>query len=78
MQLGFLTDDMISKFETFSKNNMDALYIIESMSTYWIQMLYELIELPIPGETGNRIIPIRESGIKFPGTRITPLREYGI
>ena len=34
-----------------------------------------VLELPIPGEPGNRIIPVRESGIQLPGTRIIPLRE---
>ena len=29
-----------------------------------------IMELPIPGESGNRIIPLRESGIRFHGTRI--------
>ena len=37
-----------------------------------------VLELPIPGEPGNRIIPFRGPGIQFPGTRIIPLREYGI
>ena len=37
-----------------------------------------LLEIPIPGEPGNRIIPQRESGIQFPGTRIIPLRESRI
>ena len=29
----FTTDDMISEFEAFSKNRMDALYLNESMKT---------------------------------------------
>ena len=37
-----------------------------------------LLEPPIPGETGNQIIPLRESGIRLPSTRIIPLRESGI
>ena len=37
-----------------------------------------VLELPIPGEPGNRVIPIRESGIRFPRTRIVPLGESGI
>ena len=37
-----------------------------------------VLELPITGEPGNRIITLRESGIKLPGTQIIPLREYGI
>ena len=37
-----------------------------------------ILKLPIPGELGNRIIPLRESGIQFPGTQIIPLRESGI
>ena len=36
------------------------------------------LELPIPGEPGKWIIPLRESGIQFPGTRIIPLRESEI
>ena len=35
---------------------------------------YTFLELPILGEPGNRIIPLRESGIRFPRTRIIPLR----
>ena len=37
-----------------------------------------VLELPIPGEPGNRIIPLRESGIQLSGTRIIPLTESGI
>ena len=37
-----------------------------------------VLGLPIPGETGNRIIPVSKSGIQFPGTRIIPLRGSGI
>ena len=37
-----------------------------------------LLELPIPGESVNRIIPLRESGIRIPRARIIPLRESGI
>ena len=37
-----------------------------------------VLELPILGEPGNRIIPLRESGIRFPRTQIISLRESGI
>ena len=37
-----------------------------------------VLKLPIPGESGNRIIPLRESGIQFPGTRIILLKESRI
>ena len=33
---------MVSKFEVFTKNKMDALYITENMRTEWLQTLYEL------------------------------------
>ena len=38
--INFNTDDMISKFEAFTKNNLDTLYLTESMRTEWIQTLY--------------------------------------
>ena len=37
-----------------------------------------VLELPIQREPVNRITPLREPGIQFPGTRITLLRESGI
>ena len=37
-----------------------------------------VLELPILGEPGNWIIPLRESRIQFPGNRIIPLRESRI
>ena len=40
----FFTDNMTSKFEVFSRNNMDALYMKESIETDWLQMLYEYSE----------------------------------
>ena len=33
-----------------------------------------VLELPILGEPGNRIMPLKEPGIQFPRTRITLLR----
>ena len=35
----------------------------------------KVLELPIPREPGNQITPLRESGIQFPRTWITPVRE---
>ena len=37
----FTPDDIRSKFESFSKNKMDALYLTESMQKEWFQMLDE-------------------------------------
>ena len=39
--INFTPDDMRSKFEAFSKNNMDALYITESMQKEWFQIMDE-------------------------------------
>ena len=38
--INFTTDEIISKFEEFSKKN-DALYLTEIMQTEWLQMLDE-------------------------------------
>ena len=35
----FTTDSMKSKFEVFSNNKMDALYLTETIRTYWIKTL---------------------------------------
>ena len=43
-----------------------------------IMLKVTVLELPIPGEPGNWIIPLWESGIQFPGTRIIPIRESKI
>ena len=37
--INFTPDDMTSKFELFSKNKINTIYITESMLTYWLQML---------------------------------------
>ena len=50
---------------------IDIVLTIDAADTY-------LLELQIPGEPGNRITSLRESGIRLPRTRITPLRESGI
>ena len=42
------------------------------------RITFKFMELPIPGEPGNRVIPLRESGIQFPGTPIITLRGSGI
>ena len=35
------TNDMISKFEAFSKKKIDALYLTEIIRTEWLKMLYK-------------------------------------
>ena len=40
--INFTTDDMRSKFEVFSNNKIDTLYLNEIIQTEWIQMMDEL------------------------------------
>ena len=49
---------------------------VDSLEMIFYQ--YKVLELPIPGEPVNRIIPLRESRILFPRTQIIPLRESEI
>ena len=51
---------------------------IETQNTVKLGLEEGVLELPIPGEPGHRIIPLRGSIIKFPGTRIIPLKEFRI
>ena len=37
--INFTTDDITSKFEAFSKNKMDELYLTEGTQTEWMHML---------------------------------------
>ena len=37
-----------------------------------------VLELPIPGEPGNLIIPLKEYGIRSPRNLIIDIRESGI
>ena len=37
--INFITDDMTSKFELFSKNKIKNIYLTEIMQSYWMQML---------------------------------------
>ena len=42
--INFTTDDVISKFELFSKNMMNNIYITESMRKYWMHILDEYLD----------------------------------
>ena len=42
--INFTTYDMTSKFELFSNNKINHIYLTESMLTDWIQMLDEYWE----------------------------------
>ena len=44
MDFCFTTDDMTFNFELFSKIKINALYITESMRTYWLYILDEYWE----------------------------------
>ena len=39
--INFTTDDLRYKFEVFSKNKIDALYLTERIQKEWLQTLYE-------------------------------------
>ena len=39
--INFTTDYIIPKFEVFTKNKIDELYLIESTIIEWIQIIYE-------------------------------------
>ena len=53
-------------------------YIYITQKTGEMVPVEGVLELPIPEEPGNRIIPLRVPGIQFPGTRIIPLKESKI
>ena len=53
-------------------------YIYKTQKTGGLGPVEGVMELPIPGEPGNRIIPLTEPGIQLSGTRIIPLRESDI
>ena len=71
------------KFVHLYKSNLNqpltptALVISETQDEMEMSC-FALLELPTLGKPGSRKTPLRKSRIQFPGTRIIPLREYGI
>ena len=39
--INFTFDGIILKFEAFTKNKLDTLYLTEIMITEWIEIIYE-------------------------------------
>ena len=58
------------------ENRGNMLLLIVNMNMNIIIHMV-LMELPIQGKPRNRKIPLREYGIRFPGTRMIPVKESG-
>ena len=39
--INYASDDIISKFEAFTKNKVDTIYLIEIIRTEWLQIIDE-------------------------------------